>query len=89
MSASDAPATVGDELSPRMELGWTLEQVAEQVQVSAGILALIETGKRRPHSAPGSSAEASSTAEVTPEPALADPLAVLAPFSVNPERHLL
>jgi DNA-binding XRE family transcriptional regulator len=48
MSASDAPATVGDELSRRMELGWTLEQVAEQVQVSAGILALIETGKRRP-----------------------------------------
>jgi transcriptional regulator with XRE-family HTH domain len=31
-----------------MALGWTLEQVAEQAQVSVGMLSLIETGKRRP-----------------------------------------
>jgi hypothetical protein len=29
-------------------LGWTLEQVAAQAQVSVGMLSLIETGKRRP-----------------------------------------
>src|SRR3989441_7450889 len=32
----------------RTALGWTLEQVAEQAQVSVGMLSLIETGKRRP-----------------------------------------
>jgi transcriptional regulator with XRE-family HTH domain len=31
-----------------MALGWTLEQVAAQAQVSVGMLSLIETGKRRP-----------------------------------------
>jgi transcriptional regulator with XRE-family HTH domain len=29
-------------------MGWTLEQVAAQAQVSVGMLSLIETGKRRP-----------------------------------------
>src|SRR5256714_1499156 len=49
MSASDAPATVAEELRRRRTaLGWTLEQVAEQAQVSVGMLSLIETGKRRP-----------------------------------------
>ncbi|MBJ7600022.1 SMC-Scp complex subunit ScpB [Candidatus Nephthysia bennettiae] len=49
MSASDAPATLAEELRRRrMALGWTLEQVAEQAQVSVGMLSLIETGKRRP-----------------------------------------
>jgi DNA-binding XRE family transcriptional regulator len=32
----------------RSALGWTLEQVAEQAQVSVGMLSLIETGKRGP-----------------------------------------
>jgi DNA-binding XRE family transcriptional regulator len=32
----------------RSALGWTLEQVAAQAQVSVGMLSLIETGKRRP-----------------------------------------
>jgi transcriptional regulator with XRE-family HTH domain len=49
MSASDAPATLAEELRRRrMALGWTLEQVAERAQVSVGMLSLIETGKRRP-----------------------------------------
>src|SRR6202011_5036816 len=49
MSASDAPATLAEELRRRRSaLGWTLEQVAEQAQVSVGMLSLIETGKRRP-----------------------------------------
>src|SRR6266478_5831809 len=49
MSASDAPATLAEELRRRRTaLGWTLEQVAEQAQVSVGMLSLIETGKRRP-----------------------------------------
>ncbi len=49
MSASDAPPTVAEELRRRRTaLGWTLEQVAEQAQVSVGMLSLIETGKRRP-----------------------------------------
>src|SRR5438105_13967857 len=49
MSASDAPATLAEELPRRRTaLGWTLEQVAEQAQVSVGMLSLIETGKRRP-----------------------------------------
>src|SRR2546427_8735665 len=32
----------------RTALGWALEQVAQQAQVSVGMLSLIETGKRRP-----------------------------------------
>jgi transcriptional regulator with XRE-family HTH domain len=49
MSASDAPPTLAKELRRRRTaLGWTLEQVAEQAQVSVGMLSLIETGKRRP-----------------------------------------
>ncbi|PZR88678.1 MAG: hypothetical protein DLM67_20170 [Candidatus Nephthysia bennettiae] len=49
MSASDAAATVAEELRRRRTaLGWTLEQVAAQAQVSVGMLSLIETGKRRP-----------------------------------------
>src|ERR1700737_1117062 len=49
MSASDAPATLAEELRRRRTaLGWTLEEVAEQAQVSVGMLSLIETGKRRP-----------------------------------------
>jgi chromosome segregation and condensation protein ScpB/DNA-binding XRE family transcriptional regulator len=49
MSASDAPPTLAEELRRRRTaLGWTLEQVAEQAQVSVGMLSLIETGKRRP-----------------------------------------
>src|SRR2546423_8010720 len=49
MSASDAPATLAEELRRRRTaLGWTLEQVAERAQVSVGMLSLIETGKRRP-----------------------------------------
>jgi chromosome segregation and condensation protein ScpB/DNA-binding XRE family transcriptional regulator len=49
MSASDAPPTVAEELRRRRTaLGWTLEQVAAQAQVSVGMLSLIETGKRRP-----------------------------------------
>ena len=49
MSASDAPATLAEELRRRRTaLGWTLEQVAAQAQVSVGMLSLIETGKRRP-----------------------------------------
>src|SRR6202022_292527 len=49
MSASDAPATLAEELRRRRTaLGWTLEQVAEQAEVSFGMLSLIETGKRQP-----------------------------------------
>jgi chromosome segregation and condensation protein ScpB len=49
MNASDAPATLAEELRRRRTaLGWTLEQVTEQAQVSVGMLSLIETGKRRP-----------------------------------------
>src|SRR5256714_7689656 len=49
MSASDAPATLAEELRRRRTaLGWTVEQVAQQAQVSVGMLSLIETGKRRP-----------------------------------------
>src|SRR5712691_8469917 len=49
MSASDAPATLAEQLRRRRTaLGWTLEQVAEQAQVSVGMLSLIETGRRRP-----------------------------------------
>src|SRR2546425_10840617 len=49
MSAADATFTVAEQLRRRRTaLGWTLEQVAEQAQVSVGMLSLIETGKRRP-----------------------------------------
>src|SRR5438270_1892066 len=49
MRAADAPLTVAEELRRRRTtLGWTLEQVAAQAQVSVGMLSLIETGKRRP-----------------------------------------
>ncbi|MDQ6900839.1 MAG: SMC-Scp complex subunit ScpB [Candidatus Dormibacteraeota bacterium] len=49
MSASDAWPTLAEELRRRRSaLGWTLEQVAEQAEVSVGMLSLIETGKRRP-----------------------------------------
>ncbi len=49
MSASDARPNVAEQLRRRRTaLGWTLEQVAEQAQVSVGMLSLIETGKRRP-----------------------------------------
>ncbi|MDQ6791536.1 MAG: helix-turn-helix domain-containing protein [Candidatus Dormibacteraeota bacterium] len=49
LSAPDAPPTLAEELRRRRTaLGWTLEQVAEQAQVSVGMLSLIETGKRRP-----------------------------------------
>ena len=49
MSAAEAVPNLAEELRRRrMALGWTLEQVAEQAQVSVGMLSLIETGKRRP-----------------------------------------
>jgi chromosome segregation and condensation protein ScpB/DNA-binding XRE family transcriptional regulator len=49
VSASDGRAGLAEELRRRRgALGWTLEQVAEQAQVSVGMLSLIETGKRRP-----------------------------------------
>jgi chromosome segregation and condensation protein ScpB/DNA-binding XRE family transcriptional regulator len=49
VSAADAVPTVAEQLRRRRSaLGWTLEQVAEQAQVSVGMLSLIETGKRRP-----------------------------------------
>ena len=49
MTAPDAGPTLAEELRRRrMALGWTLEQVAEQAQVSVGMLSLIETVKRRP-----------------------------------------
>ncbi len=48
-SAVDAKAGLAEQLRRRRTaLGWTLEQVAEQAQVSVGMLSLIETGKRRP-----------------------------------------
>ncbi len=49
MRATDAPPTLAEELRRRrIALGWSLEQVAAQAQVSVGMLSLIETGKRRP-----------------------------------------
>jgi transcriptional regulator with XRE-family HTH domain len=49
VSAADAVPTVAEQLRRRRSaLGWTLEQLAEQAQVSVGMLSLIETGKRRP-----------------------------------------
>src|SRR3989441_12050506 len=48
-TAGDGRPGVAEELRRRRTaLGWTLEQVAEQAQVSVGMLSLIETGKRRP-----------------------------------------
>src|SRR5207244_9621510 len=48
-SAVDGKAGLAEELRRRRTaLGWTLEQVAAQAQVSVGMLSLIETGKRRP-----------------------------------------
>ncbi|MDQ6898800.1 MAG: SMC-Scp complex subunit ScpB [Candidatus Dormibacteraeota bacterium] len=45
----DGRAGLAEELRRRRTaLGWTLEQVAVQAQVSVGMLSLIETGKRRP-----------------------------------------
>jgi transcriptional regulator with XRE-family HTH domain len=47
--AGEAVPSLAEELRRRRSaLGWTLEQVAEQAQVSVGMLSLIETGKRRP-----------------------------------------
>jgi chromosome segregation and condensation protein ScpB/DNA-binding XRE family transcriptional regulator len=49
VSAVDAGSTVAEQLRRRRTaLGWTLEQLAEQAQVSVGMLSLIETGERRP-----------------------------------------
>ena len=48
-SALDGKTGLAEELRRRRTaLGWTLEQVASQAQVSVGMLSLIETGKRRP-----------------------------------------
>src|SRR5207302_166247 len=48
-SAVDGKAELAEELRRRRSaLGWTLEQVAQQAQVSVGMLSLIETGKGRP-----------------------------------------
>src|SRR4030081_446091 len=48
-SAVDDRPGVAEELRRRRTaLGWILEQVAEQAQVSVGMLSLIDTGKRRP-----------------------------------------
>jgi transcriptional regulator with XRE-family HTH domain len=48
-ASGDGRPGVAEELRRRRTaLGWTLEQVAEQAQVSVGMLSLIETGKRRP-----------------------------------------
>ncbi len=48
-SVGDARAGLAEELRRRRTaLGWTLEQVATQAQVSVGMLSLIETGKQRP-----------------------------------------
>ena len=45
----DGRAGLAEELRRRRTaLGWTLEQVAAQDQLSVGMLSLIETGKRRP-----------------------------------------
>src|SRR4030088_339723 len=49
MSASETPDTIARELRRRRTaLGCALAQVAEEAQVSVGMLSLIETGKRRP-----------------------------------------
>ncbi len=47
--AGEAVPSLAEELRRRRSaLGWTLEQVADQAQVSVGMLSLIESGKRRP-----------------------------------------
>jgi chromosome segregation and condensation protein ScpB/DNA-binding XRE family transcriptional regulator len=48
VSAAEAITLAESLRRRRTALGWTLEQVAEQAQVSVGMLSLIETGKRRP-----------------------------------------
>jgi chromosome segregation and condensation protein ScpB len=49
LGSADASPTLAEELRRRRTaLGWTLEQVSAQAQVSVGMLSLIETGKRRP-----------------------------------------
>jgi transcriptional regulator with XRE-family HTH domain len=49
VSRADASATLAEEVRRRRSaLGWTLEHVAKQAQVSVGMLSLIESGKRRP-----------------------------------------
>jgi transcriptional regulator with XRE-family HTH domain len=48
VSAAGGPGVAEELRRRRTALGWTLEQVAEQAQVSVGMLSLIETGKRRP-----------------------------------------
>jgi chromosome segregation and condensation protein ScpB/DNA-binding XRE family transcriptional regulator len=49
VTAAEGVPNLAEELRRRrVALGWTLEQVAEQAQVSVGMLSLIETGKRRP-----------------------------------------
>jgi chromosome segregation and condensation protein ScpB/DNA-binding XRE family transcriptional regulator len=49
VTTADSGPSLAEELRRRRTaLGWTLEQVAEQAQVSVGMLSLIETGKRRP-----------------------------------------
>jgi hypothetical protein len=47
-ASGDGRPSLAEELNRRRTaLGWTLEQVAEQVQLSVGmLLSLIETGKR-------------------------------------------
>src|SRR3989442_10532344 len=46
-TSGDGRPGVAEELRRRRTaLGWTLEQVAEQAQVSVGMLSLIETGNR-------------------------------------------
>ena len=48
-AAGDGRAAIAEQLRRRRTaLGWTLEQVAQQAQVSVGMLSLIETDKRRP-----------------------------------------
>jgi chromosome segregation and condensation protein ScpB len=48
-TTTDGMPGIAEELRRRRTaLGWTLEQVAAQAQVSVGMLSLIETGKRRP-----------------------------------------
>src|SRR5439155_15446168 len=46
--ADSGPGLAEELRRRRVALGWTLEQVAEQAQVSVGMLSLIETSKRRP-----------------------------------------
>jgi Helix-turn-helix domain len=55
ITGTDGRPGIAEELRRRRTaLGWTLEQVAAQAQVSVGMLSLIETGKRRPSLRSGS-----------------------------------